>query len=123
MSFSPVNMATVAGQPVTMSCGMESSYGLIQWKVQPFGSHEPKLLFNGYNISKDRPKLFVRVLEAGGMNLANNDPRLEDAGTYHCIQTIENQGSYRKKIGISQLTVFCKSKSLIFYIFVITYSK
>lgn len=112
-------MATIAGQPVNMSCGMDSRNGLIQWKFQPIGSQEVILLFNGYNISKDRPKLFLRVLKGGELNLANNDPHLKDAGTYHCIQTIENQESYRTKIGNAQLTVLCKF-NIYFYIFVIS---
>lgn len=122
MDYSPVNMATIAGQPVTMSCGKPISSGdcLIRWKYQPIGSFEAILIFNGYNISKDRLKFSVSVLQPKGIHLVNNAPDLEDAGSYHCIQTFEKQESYHQNVGIVslQLTVFCKSGSFWRFIFI-----
>lgn len=120
MSYnSPVNIATIAGQPMTMSCGISSGDGLILWKFQPIGSIEAIFLFNGYNVSKDRPKFSLSVLQPKGLHLVNNDPDIEDAGSYQCIQTIQKQKSYRQKVRIVglQLTVFSKSRSFWRFIF------
>ena len=106
----PSNKAAIAGQPVTMSCGLETNNSLILWYFQPVGSQDVKLIFNGYRISKVRPKYFISASKAGECYLTNGDPSLEDAGTYQCLKMIHNQIAYDKEIGFAELTVLCKSE-------------
>lgn len=91
------------------SCGTHSGDSFILWKFQPIGNHETEILFNGYNISKDRPRFFISRSQPGEFNLANNNTHLEDAGTYQCIQRNVEQRSYRTEIGIAKLTVLGKA--------------
>jgi len=117
LGHSPLNMATIAGQPVTMSCGLQSFNGLIRWTFQSVTSREAKFLFNGYNITRGLRKHFINGSQPGEFNLANNDPGLEDAGNYQCIRAIRNEASYRMEYNIAQLTVLCKSiRCMCFYV-------
>lgn len=94
-----------------MSCGVEARNDLVLWKFQSVLSKETEILFNGYNVPKVRSKHSINASTAGEFNLMNSYASLEDAGTYQCIKTIHNQRSYRKEIGIAELTVLCKSGS------------
>ena len=104
----PQNAAVLAGQQTTMNCRSE---GDVWWKYKSKAENMKEIvLFKEGNFSADCERCTINSTEPKQFDLIVNNTRLSDAGTYSCVEILENTTNHSETARhYSELIVFGRS--------------